>query len=437
MKTRSGFKTALIFVILTISFGDEARSQVEISAFKLGLDHRTRFTSWDNAIDLDDGEDSQNTYTRHRSNLSLSWVSNINLEVFVKLTNEFRYYFQPDDKTFHLHELIFDNAYLRWNRPLGLPVFLTLGRQNIMMGEGFVVMDGHPLDGSRSFYFNAVRLDYGISEDRTVTFFYTYQTTTDDQLPIIHDQNQPLIEQPEEGIGLYYSGKHGRSKFEAYAIRKNIKHTESRPISSGINTGGLRFAAFITDRLGLTAETAYQFGSYGGFKRHAFGGYFHFDYERAESILLPRVTTIGSIFLSGDDPATDRMEAWDPLFSRWPKWSYSYLYTLIRENDGKPAYWSNFVSAYGSLYFKFGDRLDLTVTAHRLFAMQKSFDALYLSGEGKNRGSLIITRVGLKISKSTSSHLVWDVFVPGNFYVQDADGYHYLHFQVVTSLSIF
>ncbi len=35
--------------------------------------------------------------------------------------------------------------------------------------------------------------------------------------------------------------------------------------------------------------------------------------------------------MSGDDPSTDDNEGWDPLFSRWPKWSELYIYSLATE----------------------------------------------------------------------------------------------------------
>jgi hypothetical protein len=53
------------------------------------------------------------------------------------------------------------------------------------------------------------------------------------------------------------------------------------------------------------------------------------------------------------------MEGWDPIFSRWPKWSESFIYTFTRES--RPSYWSNMSSLYASLAFDFGTRHGLVM----------------------------------------------------------------------------
>ncbi len=39
----------------------------------------------------------------------------------------------------------------------GMPLTATVGRQDIIEGVGWLVMDGTPLDGSRTVYFDAAR----------------------------------------------------------------------------------------------------------------------------------------------------------------------------------------------------------------------------------------------------------------------------------------
>jgi len=127
---------------------------------KLIFAERFRQETWDNAINLDDASAESFAYTRNKTTLGLQWFAAKGLEITGKLTNEFRVYFAPKDRPFGWNEVFFDNLYIKWKLPKDLPFTLTAGRQDIFLGEGFVIADGNPLDGSRSFYFNALRLDY-------------------------------------------------------------------------------------------------------------------------------------------------------------------------------------------------------------------------------------------------------------------------------------
>jgi hypothetical protein len=139
----------LILIIIPMQFiaaGDKG----DESSFKIGFIERLRVVAWDDAIDLDEVIDNKFLFTRHRTSVSFDWKPLNELQIFCKLTNEFRVYFQPEDREFALHEMFFDQLFVRWKRPADLPITFTIGRQNMRFGEGFLVMDGHPLDGSRS-----------------------------------------------------------------------------------------------------------------------------------------------------------------------------------------------------------------------------------------------------------------------------------------------
>ena len=288
---------------------------------KLGFSERFRMVTWDNAVSLTDQAGSGSTFTRHRTCLWGQWFPRQQYELTLKLTNEFRYYFVPEDRDNDMDEVFVDQLYAKIKNAGGLPATLTLGRQNIMLGEGFVIMDGHPLDGSRSIYFNAARLDWNLGKRHTLVLFYGDQPETDDLLPTINDQDQPLIEQEERAVVAYLIGSRDELEYNAYFIRKDIDDTDARPIESSINTVGARIAFPSGDRLSITGEGAYQFGEYGDADRSAFGGYIHLDYSTGRRLHLPRLITLGGVYLTGDESGTEEWEGWDPLFSRWPKWS--------------------------------------------------------------------------------------------------------------------
>jgi hypothetical protein len=395
---------------------------------KLIFVERFRFEAWDNAVNLDDAAGDNFAYTRNRTTLGLLWLAAKNIEILGKVTNEFRVYLAPKDRAFNGHELFFDNLYVKWTIPGRLPFTITAGRQDINLGEGFVIADGTPGDGSRSYYFNALRVDADIHKNHKMTFFLHAQETTDRYLPVINARPQALAEQPEKGLALYYSGSFGKTKLDAYAIRKTTDETELWPVAGRTDTFGARAQVPILRPLMLTAEGAVQTGTYGDAGRSAFGGIVHLDYDIEGALPLVKTVVFGGIFLSGDRPGTEKIEGWDPIFGRWPKWSESYIYTLTRES--RQSYWSNLTSLYGSLSLDFGSRSDGLLMFQRMGAVEAR-PGVFPGGAGLGRGTLLKGRLNYKISKFLTGRVIWEHFIPGSFYFPGAASYNWLQFEMI------
>ncbi len=420
----------------------------KIPAFRLTFIERIRQESSDNVTSLDETSADSSAYVRFRTSLMGQWRIFANFEFTVRLTNENRYYLAPKSdprikKNFDGHEVFFDSLYAKWKNPAGLPLTFTIGRQDVQFGEGFLIMDGGPLDGSRSAYFNAARVDWAFGGKNILTGFYLYQPRTDTILPVFNDLGQKMVEQVEEGYGLYWTGAGKKWNYEAYFIGKNIRAFEAAP-ESQIQILGGRVQAPLTGSLSLTAEAALQGGSIGDRfdfsnfhlgddydrDRSGLGGYFHLDQKTGAKFPWPAQLTLGGIYLSGDDPATtDSYEGWDPAFSRWPKWSESLIYLFGRES--KPAYWTNFISIYGAVSFDFAPGVRLNVTLHRLRAVEKTPATAFLSGAGIDRGALLNIRLNYEITKNIQGHFVWDHFRPGNFYFPGAQSYVWVRFELL------
>ena len=417
----------LIFSLMSLftptAFAQEQTESDAPSKFKISFSERFRIETWDNAITLSNAANAGTSYDRNRITLMGQWFPNEKFEAALMLTNEFKYYFLPTNKDFNFNEIFFDQLYVKYTGTFGSA---TLGRQNIMLGEGFIVLDGGPLDGSRSAYFNAARLDLAIDKTKTLTSFVSYVPQSDNILPIINTQDQQLLEQPEFGMGLYFTGQFGKTNLQPYYIFKHIYAADLNPMKSNIHIIGVRGAMPLAVQFNLTAEGAYQFGDYGDLSRSSFGGYAYVDYTtNLNKVYLPDVITLGGIYLSGDDPATQNIEGWDPVFSRWPKWSESYIYTLIKEYNGKVAYWSNLASIYGKLKFTLMSDLSLNIDYHHLLAPQKNFTLSYPGGSGDTRGDLIIAMLMYNINNNISGYILWENFTPGNFYFDDADRFNW------------
>ena len=423
----------LVLAAMVLFSGSGADSKEINDQWTVAFSERFRFLSWDNAISLADSARAARTFTRHRTSLSAGWTPAPEVTFGVKLTNEFRYYFVPEGTEFHLDEVFVDQLYAKVIKPGGYPVTVTMGRQNIMLGEGFIVMAGHPLDGSRSIYFNAVRADWTVRPDHLLTAFYSYQTETEEWLPTIHEQDQALLEQPEEGLGLYYTGKVKGLDLQAYVIRKAVDGNDAYPVPSEINTVGARVKYPLRRAVDGVVEGAYQFGTRDGSDRRAFGGYTYLDYRcgwHEIFPLLPSSLRLGGIYLSGDDPSTDEWEDWDPMFARWPKWSESYIYTQIREDA--VAYWTNLASLNAAADIAFSPQVNVRFDYHHLIAPQGSDpDSPFPGGGGTVRGELLIGKLTYRFDRYWSGHILWEGFLPGDYYFEQADDYSWLRTELL------
>jgi len=420
----------IIILLMIILLGDvfAQNPNPNTNSFKIFFRNRFRIEAWDNAVNLNDSANDAFSYTRNKISFGFKWNPAINIEILAKLTNEFKIFLSPKDRPFNSQELVFDQLYFKWKNPRGIPMTLTVGRQDILIAEDFITGDATPLDGSRTFYFNAVRMDYQLKKDHLFTFIINHEDSTDKILPVLHSQKQSIVEQPETGIFLYYSGKIRTLNLDLYYVRKNIEETRKIPIASGINAIGSRIKVPLIKDFAFVAEGNMQNGSYGSNDRLAFGGLFHFDYSVRNRIPYIKMFTLGGFYLTGDDPATARREAWDPLFGRWPKWSESYLYTLTRESS--LAYWSNMNSIYTTITFDFNSyNVNGYFTYYHLGA-DNTVPSLFPGGTGKTRGDLLVYRMNYKANKYLNGVLIWEYFKPGNFYFKGASSYHWLRFEL-------
>jgi hypothetical protein len=428
-------RSILIAMMIILSAGSvpapavaQEKQDTREPRLKLIFVERFRFETWDNAVSLDDAAGDANAYTRNRTTLGLSWKPLENVEVLGKLTNEFRVYLAPKTTAFSWNEVFFDNLYVKWTIPGRAPFTITAGRQDINLGEGFVIADGTPGDGSRSYYFNALRLDAGLAKGHTLTAFAHATEATDRYLPVIDPVPRALAEQPERGLALYYAGTFGRTKLDAYAVHKSTEANEAWPIASRTETFGARAVTSLAKPLSATAEAAYQAGTLGDAGRSAFGAIAHLDYDLGGRLGFLKSFVLGGILLSGDDPATARAEGWDPIFSRWPKWSESYIYTLTRES--RSAYWSNLASLYAQLAFDLGARSDGHIMVMPMGA-EHAQPGVFPGGAGRGRGTLTRARLNYKISKYMTGRVIWEHLDPGSFYFPGASDYNWLQFELI------
>lgn len=427
-----GFKALLVVAVIAAGAALPAPAEAIAGKFDVYFWERVRQESWDNTMSLDESAADSSAYLRLRTGLGAYWRPGRAWELHLRLSNENRVYLAPKldprlKTDWDSHEVFFDQLSLRWRGAGRRPLAVTLGRFDMMFGEGFLVMDGGPLDGSRSGYFNGLRLDYAAAKSSNLAFFFVRQGRSDTLLPVIYDREQAMVEQQEQGIGFYFSGKAGRTGLEAYLFRKDAFAFAALP-AGALHVGGGRVVHPFSEELSLTAEAALQLGTLGTRSRRGLGGYFHLDHMPGRRFPVPAQLTLGGIYLSGDDPTTPRHEGWDAAFSRWPKWSDSLIYLQARET--RVADWTNFVSLYAGAVFEPAAKIKLYLAWHRLSAPEVWASAALPGGGGRDRGRLWIVKAAYEVSRHLAGRLIWEYFRPGNFYRPGADPYHWLQFEM-------
>jgi hypothetical protein len=413
----------LLFLFMMASNCSAGENEKDDTIFGWGVAERLRQTTLLNPLDLSEDYDDDMNFIRLRTQLWGEWNPIDGIKFLVKLNNEHRHYFRPD-REFEIDEIILENLYVRWDGVGGLPLNVIAGRQNFRYGEGFLYMDGGPEDGSRTAYFNAIRVIIPAKE-RTLEFHFLSDPSKDNYLPIINNQDRELVESKEIAAGLYYQEKSfAQIQLDGYYFFKEEEGVSYNRPQSRIHTLGSRVVRDICEEVSVTAEAALQLGKWSDKDRLAYGGYCYGTYR--PPIRFEPALTLGAIYLSGDDNSTDKYEGWNPLFGRWPKWSELYIYTLL--NEGGIAYWDNLFVPHGKLALKLHERLGLESSIYLMYAPESDLcimadDSVLacpirLGRTENDRGVLTELRLTWRINNYLTGHLLWEHLEPGGFYSQ-------------------
>ena len=415
---------------------------------KGGADLRVRQEYYDN-IPRVTGPSVENNYLRVRTRGWGEIDFAPNVLVLGRLTNEFRYYWEPNEDAVtdiwpFAGEAAVDALYLDWKGLLDNTLDVRLGRQDMMYGNGRVLMDGTPKDGSRTFYRDGFKLSYRGLADNTVDFLGIYDSP-ENQLAI-NSQNYDLTglfgpvtvdnDMTEKGGGLYWKSKTYQSlPFEAYWLFK--EETEwSQPAAGrpppqatregnqyvnpelNLNTFGVRLIPKFGPELDANLEMAYQVGERGSADQTGYMVDALLNWRPPVVASLKPVLGAGWYLLSGDDPSTpDKNEGWDPLWARWPQ--YSELYVYAWQQVG---YWTNLSLPHVDLELAPTSWYKTNVLLGYMYAMEDDGP-----GTGKDRGLLFTwwnhftmgEKLLMKGDKLTG-HLLLEIVDPGDYYSDDS-----------------
>ena len=382
---------------------------------RFDADHRSRLVYWDEGLFPIDGWVGM--FSRHRTRVGVTWTTTTELRVRAVLANEFFSWYRartiPD---FTLNEIFFDNLYVKWI-PDDLPFSVTAGRQNMRFGDGFIIMDGGPLDGSRSIYFNALRVDVEPAEGHDVTLFAMHQPVRDDLLPRINDAGRRLQEVPIDAAGVHYSCENLPLGAQAYFLASRSEneipaHIGGGTLSKELYTPGIRLSGAITTALHMTAEGAIQLGQWEAAyqdEEHSTADYrswaWHASLRWMPEFMAKQDFTLEAGFyqysgglISGGEMV---IQNWNPLFGRWPIWSESFIYSLASFRGGI-ARWSNLAAPFA--------RMTLRPTQHFILrAMLQHIRHANLGGMAYREpaiGTLAIGQIQLFSGQPVSGHVL-------------------------------
>jgi hypothetical protein len=471
----------LLVLLVSVFFISAAYAEV---TFNYGASERIRQEIFDNLADLKTMRPTNSTYDRNffrfRTSLWGSADFSKDIGAYLKFTNEAKYnlgpYKQPSDPVSRPQdyvrldedEFVVDNLYLKFNNVFGLPVDLKIGRQDFlgpdMYGEGFLILDGTPGDGSRTFYFNAAKAKLRINNNNNIDFVYISSQERDTYMPVWHASvanagtyynNKKILNASDEQAFVVYD----RSKLsenltlEPYYIFKKEEEFQfpfgaAKPAivtpELDLNTIGAR-AVYISGPWTAGGEFAYQFGEYDGEKhdggfagedREGYGGYIFGKRKFADMKLKPELE-LRFVYLSGDDPDTDENENWDPLFSRAPAWNELIIYTqtneTIKEGYAIPGYWTNLQLFMAKVSMELTPDTKLSISYQYLRSNEKANPLAGQSAmfdDGKEKGHLPTFFVSHKFSKNIDAFFQYEYFIPGDFYADNAKNGQFLRWQL-------
>jgi hypothetical protein len=436
-----------------------------------GGDLRVRNEYFNNAMSLSSephfsplfGPVHEQELLRFRGRVWASLFPTNDISLTVRLTAEPREFLKPafsdtyfDHSGMQWRYGIFDNLYLRWKSPFDTPSTLTVGRQDIFLGDGWLVGQGTPEVGSFYTFFDAARLTCNLQEMHTTidAIGLLSFARPDAWLPTLGASGtvpgDPAgllsTDQNEKGAILWVANKTiPAANVDGFFIYKHDTLLTTPPPTpygdqADIYTIGGSLSGLPEDHWKYSVEGAYQFGRkmdpvYNESVNHpvtttgfrdidAFGGQSKLTYLCKDE--WNDQLSLSFEYLSGDhrDSKTDGM--FDVLWGRWPQWSEMYnIYSYVPETRvGQTANLVRFGPTWTVTPVK---KLDFSLSYYALWAPQdvptratgapvSAQDSF--SDSGDFRGHYLQAILKYKFNDYVSAHL-WSEFLwEGDFYAK-------------------
>jgi hypothetical protein len=347
--------------------------------------------------------------------------------------------------------VLVDTANVKLKNVGGMPLTMTLGRQDIILGDGWLVLDGTPNDGSRTSYFDAARFTYEIAKIQTSVdaIFIDQKADGGAIIPQLLKDNRgarfaDTIEQDERGFILWLSNRSLKNtEINGYYMYKDSESGlhNAKPLANGdtgyVHAFGARIAGMLDDHWRYRAEGAFEFGRLAGPEGSTAGGPMPFRERRlsafgfnSEIAYLFKDTFSNEArlqyeYLSGDDAKTPGTnEGFVLLWGRWPRFSEALGYQFPTTGEGRAYDITNYHRLAPGWSFKPCDRILISTDLHFLFAPENPLgfqQGKGFSENGSYRGELLTCLQQVTLNKHVKAHLLEEFFFPGNYYAAPRD----------------
>ena len=425
----------------------------------MGLDVRLREVYARNIISLNEsyGDDAGAPFTagnwnnyhwqRYRTRWSTKWAIDEDIDFNTRLTWEFWGHVAPDqswfdgffnEKSYDFDEAIFDHMNIQIRNAFDMPLTLTIGRQDIILGTGWLVLDGTPADGSRTIFFDAIRATYDLSETSRMDLIYIQQY--DDEAKWLKPFNHGAVEdrrhltqlQDERAAIVYWHNKlndiHNNELYYIYKNEENSDWAKSngrKGNDSDIHTIGTRFFGNLDDNWSYSSEIAKQWGDRSGNSLSAMGSNNKLAYAFNNDV--KQEIHFGYEYMSGDDPDTSGDEQFDSLWGDWPQSQrggdlQAYMWAFEGDGLGNVTNLHRFGIGHS---FKPAKDWTLLTDYNALWADENTYGdtgptgpagALNYSGSGSFRGHMLTGLLTYQCCKNFRTQFLLDYFIPGGYY---------------------
>lgn len=421
-----------------------------------GGDFRLRGVMFDNFWNFDTaGYDDSWEFYRMRTRLWLNSQVTDDIQFYFRLANEYRWgddlkshTLLPDtgnlDEAIGRKDLVLDNAYIEWAEPFGYePLTLRIGRQDLIYGEGFMILDGQDNVGSFLIAFDGAKASLDLREGTKLDLFgmkveeQGLNVADDEDLFGAYLTDTAMLEDHKIELYALHRNSNARDDYMAGAIKPPL-HTTA--------LGGRLSGSFLDKALSYAIEGNYQFGEiqevegtyFAGYTagddidRRAYGGYLWGRYTFLDTEWQPYIKLAG-MFTSGDDPDSSDYEGFDTFYSDWPKWSEGYIYQLYDPfnplkggTDPDLGSWTNMIIARAEVGAKPMQNTDVMLAYQRLWADEDTG-----LGDDEDRGDQVLGILKYQINKNLSTHLLGEYFWPDDYYPDDADEAFFARWQMM------
>lgn len=413
---------------------------------EMGLDLRLREVHARNILTVSDSMEGDKHYQRIRTRWFTRWHLDEDITFNTRLVWEFWNHCDPaggwnpafGQRSLDLDEGIFDHMNIQFRNAFNLPLTITVGRQDIILGTGWLVLDGTPADGSRTIFFDAVRGTYQLADSTKLDLIYIQQYDDESKWlkPFNHGavSNRRRLTQNQDELGFIAYLTHAFSdmtNIDAYYMFKKDKQSRlARYWGRGgddqeTNVIGGRLFGSLDKNWSYSAEGAFQFGRFRAFgdefvDHRAFGTNNKLQYSFHDE--LSNEVHIGYEYLSGDDTGKSRNGQFNTMWGDWPQFQrggdlQSYIWT--REgNLGEVSNLHRFGIGHS---FKPHKEWTMATDWNLLWADENSESATagYSNG-GKFRGHMLTGLLTYQCCKNFRTQFLVDYFVPGGYYASPA-----------------